>query len=55
MIDVPEIYPQNESIYVSDTNIYSLTIKKGSVDFIIKLSVKLQQNIIMIKTVLNYI
>ena len=31
MIDIPEIYPQSESIYVSDINIYPLTIKKVSV------------------------
>ncbi len=34
MIDVP----QNVFIYVSDTNIYPLIIKKGSGDFSIKLS-----------------
>ena len=38
MIDIPEIYPQNASIYVRETNIYPLTIKKGSGDFSIKLS-----------------
>ena len=38
MIDVPEIYPQNASIYVRETNIYPLTIKKGSGDFSIELS-----------------
>ena len=38
MIDVPDIYPQNASIYVRETNIYPLTIKKGSGDFSIELS-----------------
>ena len=38
MIDVPEIYPQNASIYVRETNIYPLTIKKGSGDFSIELN-----------------
>ena len=30
--------PQNVFIYLNDTNIYSLIIKKGSGDFSIKLS-----------------
>ena len=38
MIDVPEIYPQNASIYVRENNIYPLSIIKGSGDFSIKLS-----------------
>ena len=38
MIDIPEIYPQNASIYVRDTNIFPLNIKKGSGDFSIQLS-----------------
>ena len=38
MIDIPEIYPQNASIYVRDTNIYPLIIKKGSGDFSIQLN-----------------
>ena len=38
MIDVPEIYPQNASIFVREANIYPLTIKKGSGDFTIQLS-----------------
>ena len=40
MIDVPEIYPQNASIYVRETNVYPLTIKKGSGDFSIELNDK---------------
>ena len=38
MIDIPEIYPKNISIYVYETNIYPLIIKKGSGDFSIQLS-----------------
>ena len=38
MIDVPEIYPRNASIYVYETNIFPLTIEKGSGDFTIQLS-----------------
>ena len=38
MIDIPEIYPQNASVYVRETNIYPLTIIKGSGDFSIRLS-----------------
>ena len=38
MIDVPEIYPQNVSIYVRESNKYPLSILKGSGDFTIKLS-----------------
>ena len=38
MIDIPEIYPQNASIYVRETNIYPLTIIKGSGDFSIELN-----------------
>ena len=38
MIDVPEIYPKNASIYVYETNIFPLTIEKGSGDFTIQLN-----------------
>ena len=38
MIDVPEIYPQNVSIYVRENNIYPLSIEKGSGDFSFQLS-----------------
>ena len=38
MIDVPEIYPTNASVYVRESNIYPLSIIKGSGDFSIKLS-----------------
>ena len=38
MIDVPEIYPKNVSIYVRENNIYPLSIEKGSGDFTIRLS-----------------
>ena len=38
MIDVPEIYPQNASVYVREDNIYPLSIEKGSGDFSFKLS-----------------
>ena len=38
MIDVPEIYPKNASIYVYETNIFPLTIEKGSGDFNIELN-----------------
>ena len=38
MIDVPEIYPQNASVYVRENNKYPLTIEKGSGDFSIQLS-----------------
>ena len=38
MIDVPEIYPRNASIYVYETNIFPLTIEKGSGDFTIQLN-----------------
>ena len=38
LIDIPEIYPQNVSLYVRKHNIYPLTITKGSGDFTFKLS-----------------
>ena len=38
MIDVPEIYPKNVSVYVRENNKYPLTIEKGSGDFTIQLS-----------------
>ena len=38
MIDVPEIYPKNASIYVRESNVFPLSIIKGSGDFTIQLS-----------------
>ena len=38
MIDVPEIYPKNASVYVRENNIYPLSILKGSGDFSIQLN-----------------
>ena len=38
IIDVPEIYPKNVSVYIREDNIYPLTIEKGSGDFSIRLS-----------------
>ena len=38
MIDIPEIYPQNVSLYVRENNIFPLIISKGSGDFSFKLS-----------------
>ena len=38
MIDIPEIYPKNASVYVRENNIYPLSIEKGSGDFSFKLS-----------------